>query len=62
MDAFESLRESLPDPARDVKLNLQTLLEGTGLSPARRLGVAVAAAGAGVTKVAVRLGHVPALV
>jgi alkyl hydroperoxide reductase subunit D len=44
---LESLRERLPEPARDLKLNLQAVLEpssGAILSEAQRWGVAVASA------------------
>jgi len=45
--ALEALRERLPEPARDLKLNLQAVLEPTSgavLSEAQRWGVAVASA------------------
>jgi len=45
--ALETLRERLPEPARDLKLNLQAVLEpssGAILSEAQRWGVAVASA------------------
>ncbi len=45
--ALEALRERLPEPARDLKLNLQAVLEpssGAILSEAQRWGVAVATA------------------
>jgi alkyl hydroperoxide reductase subunit D len=46
MATLESLRERFPDHARDLKVNLQSVLgEGT-LSPTQRLGVALAAAAA----------------
>jgi alkyl hydroperoxide reductase subunit D len=44
---LEALRERLPEPARDLKLNLQAVLEpssGAILSEAQRWGVAVASA------------------
>src|ERR1700733_5944937 len=44
---LEALRERLPEPARDLKLNLQAVLEpssGAILSEAQRWGVAVACA------------------
>jgi alkyl hydroperoxide reductase subunit D len=44
MSQLESLRQALPEAARDVKLNLQAVLQGGPLSPAQRWGVAVAAA------------------
>ncbi len=44
MAALDALRERIPDPAKDVKLNLQSVLQGGSLSPAQRWGVAVASA------------------
>ncbi len=46
MATLDELRETLPDWARDVKLNLQSVLQGGALSPAQRWGVAVASAAA----------------
>jgi len=43
---LETLRERLPDQAKDVKLNLGTLLQSQLLSPAQIWGTALAAAGA----------------
>ncbi len=40
----EKVRAALPDAARDIGLNLQSVLEGGTLSPAQRWGTAVAAA------------------
>jgi lipoyl-dependent peroxiredoxin subunit D len=46
MQAIDALREQLPDAARDIKLNLQSVLtNGTpSLTPAQRWGVAIASA------------------
>jgi len=44
MDALETLRQSIPDAARDLKINLQTVLADSTLSDAQRWGVAAAAA------------------
>jgi lipoyl-dependent peroxiredoxin subunit D len=44
MSALEALRASLPEEAKDVKLNLQTVLQGGSLADAQRWGVAIAAA------------------
>jgi lipoyl-dependent peroxiredoxin subunit D len=41
---LEVLRTSLPDAARDIKLNLQSVLQQSTLSVAQRWGVALAAA------------------
>lgn len=46
MTTLETLRESLPELARDIKLNLQTVLQSGALTPAQRWGVAIAAAAA----------------
>ncbi|MBI2394666.1 MAG: carboxymuconolactone decarboxylase family protein [Deltaproteobacteria bacterium] len=49
MNALELLRASLPDEARDIKLNLSAVLQGgsgAALSQAQRWGVAVACAAA----------------
>lgn len=44
MGALETLRERFPEAARDIKLNLQSVLSGGPLSPAQKWGVAVASA------------------
>jgi lipoyl-dependent peroxiredoxin subunit D len=44
MSALDDLRESIPDAARDLKLNLQAVLAESSLSTAQRWGVAVASA------------------
>ena len=41
-----SLLATLPEPARDIRLNLQSTLQGGALSPAQRWGVTVATAAA----------------
>jgi alkyl hydroperoxide reductase subunit D len=44
MRSLETLRESLPESARDIKLNLQTALQPGLLTPGQRWGVAIASA------------------
>ncbi len=44
MTSLETLRESLPESARDLKLNLQSVLEGGSLTPAQKWGTALASA------------------
>jgi lipoyl-dependent peroxiredoxin subunit D len=44
MSALDALRDQLPEPARDLRLNLQSVLEQCSLAPAQRWGVAIAAA------------------
>jgi alkyl hydroperoxide reductase subunit D len=44
MTAIATLSERLPDAARDIKLNLQSVLESSSLNDAQRWGVAVACA------------------
>ena len=44
MSAVEELRSSIPDTAKDIKLNLQSVLQPGALSPAQRWGVAIACA------------------
>jgi alkyl hydroperoxide reductase subunit D len=45
MSALDDVRDAIPDPAKDLKLNLQTVLSADGpLSPAQRWGTAVASA------------------
>lgn len=46
MSELEILRASIPEVAKDIRLNLQTVLQPGILSPAQRWGVAVAAAAA----------------
>ena len=42
--AIDALRETLPDAARDLKINLSTVLGLESLTPAQRWGVAIACA------------------
>jgi alkyl hydroperoxide reductase subunit D len=44
MSALETLRDLLPDAARDLKINLQNVLGETVLNEAQRYGIAVACA------------------
>jgi alkyl hydroperoxide reductase subunit D len=44
MDTLEQLRGSLPDAARDIRINLQTVLQPGALSAAQVFGVALSAA------------------
>lgn len=46
MSSLEALRESLPNYAKDLKINLQSLLGETSLTLPQRLGVALASAAA----------------
>jgi alkyl hydroperoxide reductase subunit D len=43
MRALEDLRNALPEAAKDIRLNLQSVLQGGALTPAQRWGVAIAA-------------------
>ena len=44
MSSLESLRHTLPEAAKDLRLSLQTVLQSATLSPAQRWGVAIACA------------------
>ncbi len=44
MPTLEELRESLPEQARDIKMNLQNVLAESTLNDAQRWGVAIACA------------------
>jgi lipoyl-dependent peroxiredoxin subunit D len=44
MSEIEKIRERLPEAAKDIRLNLQTVFQSTTLTPAQTWGVAVAAA------------------
>jgi alkyl hydroperoxide reductase subunit D len=44
MTNIESIRSAIPELAKDIKLNLQSVLQGGTLSAAQRWGVAVATA------------------
>src|SRR5687768_15840494 len=44
MSAVEELRAAIPEAAKDIKLNLQSVLQPGALSPAQRWGVAIASA------------------
>ena len=46
MDRIEQLRQMLPEPARDIKLNLQSVFQQSSLTPAQVWGTAVASAAA----------------
>jgi lipoyl-dependent peroxiredoxin subunit D len=46
MTALETLAGAIPAMAKDVQLNLESVLQRSGLAPAQRWGVAVAAAAA----------------
>lgn len=46
MDALDALRDAFPDAARDIKLNLQSVLTPESLSETQVWGVAIAAAAA----------------
>ena len=46
MGALDTIRDALPEAAKDVRLNLQSVLGEGSLSPAQRWGVAVASAAA----------------
>jgi alkyl hydroperoxide reductase subunit D len=42
MNQIEQIRESLPEAAKDIRLNLQTVFQSTTLTPPQLWGVAVA--------------------
>jgi lipoyl-dependent peroxiredoxin subunit D len=44
MERIDDIRNALPEPARDIKLNLQSVLQDGPLTPAQRWGVAVTSA------------------
>jgi alkyl hydroperoxide reductase subunit D len=44
MNAVDAVREQLPEAAKDIRLNLQTVLQPGALTAAQRWGVAVASA------------------
>jgi alkyl hydroperoxide reductase subunit D len=44
MSALEGLRDAIPEPARDLRLNLQAVLGESSLSAVQRWGVAAASA------------------
>lgn len=44
MSQIEALRDTISEPARDIKLNLQSVLQPGTLTPAQRWGVAIASA------------------
>src|SRR5256885_17057209 len=44
MSAVETLREAIPEPARDIKLNLQSVMQAESLTAAQRWGEANASA------------------
>lgn len=51
MGSIEAVRAAMPEAARDIKLNLQTVMQDGALSPEQRWGVAVA------TSIATRHGE-----
>jgi alkyl hydroperoxide reductase subunit D len=44
VSALEALRQQIPEAAKDIKLNLQSVMTGGPLSDAQRWGVAIASA------------------
>jgi alkyl hydroperoxide reductase subunit D len=44
VEALDALRARMPDAARDIRLNLSSVMQGGALSAAQRWGVAVASA------------------
>jgi alkyl hydroperoxide reductase subunit D len=44
MSEIEKLREQMPDAARDIRLNLQTVFQSSTLTPAQTWGAALASA------------------
>lgn len=44
MSAIENIRNALPEAAKDIRLNLQNVLEGGSLSKEQRWGIALACA------------------
>jgi alkyl hydroperoxide reductase subunit D len=44
MHALETLRAAIPDAAKDIRLNLGQVLQGTSLTPAQTWGIAVGCA------------------
>jgi alkyl hydroperoxide reductase subunit D len=46
MSKVDAIRDALPEPARDIKLNLGSVLGPGALTPAQRWGVAIATAAA----------------
>jgi alkyl hydroperoxide reductase subunit D len=44
MEMLDRLRDKLPDAARDIRLNLQSVMQGGSLSTAQKWGVALASA------------------
>ena len=46
MSAMDAIRDALPEAARDITLNLQSVLSESSLTPAQTWGVAVASAAA----------------
>jgi alkyl hydroperoxide reductase subunit D len=44
MSRVEELRSAIPEAAKDIKLNLQSVLQPGALTPAQRWGVAIASA------------------
>jgi alkyl hydroperoxide reductase subunit D len=44
MEALEAIRQKLPEVAKDIKLNLQSVLGESSLTPEQKWGVAVASA------------------
>lgn len=44
MEALQQLAAAFPEPAKDIRLNLTSVLQQTALSPAQKFGVALAVA------------------
>ena len=46
MSALDTIREAIPEPARDIRLNLQAVPRGGAPTPQQRGGVTLASAAA----------------
>lgn len=53
MEFLSSIKDALPDTAKDIRLNLDAVIARSSLAPADALGVALAAAAAAKSKVLV---------
>ena len=50
MSALQAIRDALPESAKDIRLNLQSVLAESTLTPAQKWGVAVASAATARTR------------
>ena len=60
MEALQQFAAAFPDAAKDIRLNLASVLQQSALTPAQRFGVALAVAHAVRSPALVMMSRLPA--